>query len=595
MNRAIFLGIGLLSSIFCAAQNDITKLKPNAKEQQFSIRQNEEKNFEVELDKNLWYNITAEQKGIDVVLYIKDSNQKVLAEVDSPNGKFGIEKKTFSPDSSGRYFISIKPLHEKENSNQGNCTMRIASVSGTLKKFSKSQLLADFDVLKNAYIETKVGLWYNSYAELDSVCNLLRNRIQDNMTAWDFYKITALLTTYTKEGHSAIAPSDETNDFFLQYGTYFPFFVKIIDGKIYVLNDYQNLKTKGLIISKINGIDANKILDTFTQIEPADGYNYTSKYKWIEPAFSRYLLRFYGLSKSFAIEFKNPVTDTKSLQTITALNFKKFNELRRIFNTENPGYYSFTEPASISINAAENHAVLTINTFSANAYAGKKEGFRKYLDSVFLDINARKITNLIIDIRKNEGGNQGMEDILLSYLITKPYQKYEFVEIPSFKYSFLAYTDYKNEDDILKKELSNYFSFYNNGRYLNRPDRYQGMLPSPIHFKGKLFVLLGGLTFSGGSEFAALAKNYTEAKFIGEESGGGYYGNTSGSYLKFILPNTQVSGRIPLAKFVVNTSFNQIPFGRGLIPDEKITETVEDILNHRDTVMDFTRSLIRKK
>ncbi|WP_316762198.1 S41 family peptidase [Pedobacter aquatilis] len=594
MKKGFFLGFSLLLNVLCYAQNRLIKLKANVKEQQFFIRQNEKASFEVDLDKQLFYRIAVQQQGIDLVFSISDAKQNLIAEVDSPTGKFGLEKTTFSPDTEGKFLITVKPLKQDGNSAQGNYTIRISTVRKKLKQFNKMQLQEDFDILKNAYIETKVGLWYNSYAEFDSISGSLRNKITDRMTAWDFYKILAPLTTYTKEGHSAIATADETNDFFVQYGTYFPFFVKIIDKKVYVLNDYQKLKTRGMIISKINGRAMGDILDTFTQIEPADGYNFTSKYKWIEPAFSKYLLRFYGLSKHYNVEFENPSDKAKSMQTIKALTFKNFNQLRKGFNIANPDYYGFTKPVAFTINGPENYAVLTINTFGAGEYVGRKEGFKKYLDSVFLEINDKKIGNLVIDIRKNEGGNQGMEDILLSYLITKPYHKYESVEVPSFKYSFLEYTDYNNEDDILKKELSYYFQLHNSGRFINKPDRYQGMLPSNIHFAGKLFVMISGLTFSGGSEFAALAKNYTAAKFVGEETGGGYYGNTSGSFLKFSLPNTQITGRIPLFKFLLNTHNDTIPFGRGVIPDVTFTDSIDDILNHRDTLLDITRSLIRK-
>jgi len=188
-----------------------------------------------------------------------------------------------------------------------------------------------------------------------------------------------------------------------------------------------------------------------------------------------------------------------------------------------------------------------------------------------------------------------MEDILLAHLITDEYTKYSYVVIPSFEYSFLEMTDYKNEKDILKKELSEYFIMGNDGRYVNKPDRYQGLSPNPIHFDGNVYVLISGLTFSGGSEFAALAKNYTKAIFLGEETGGGYYGNTSGNFLRFTLPNTQLTGRIPLCKYVVNTPNNTIPFGHGLLPDEKFTESIDDVLAHNDSLLDYTVSLIKGK
>lgn len=78
-----------------------------------------------------------------------------------------------------------------------------------------------------------------------------------------------------------------------------------------------------------------------------------------------------------------------------------------------------------------------------------------------------------------------------------------------------------------------------------------------MHYSGNVYILISGLTFSGGSEFAALAKNHTNAFFIGEETGGGYYGNTSGRFLNFTLPETKTTGRLPLIKYVVETNVNK--------------------------------------
>jgi len=84
----------------------------------------------------------------------------------------------------------------------------------------------------------------------------------------------------------------------------------------------------------------------------------------------------------------------------------------------------------------------------------------------------------------------------------------------------------------------------------------------------------------------------TGAVFIGEETGGGYYGNTSGRFLNFTLPETWTTGCIPLIKYSLVTSINTIPFGRGLIPDHIIHPDIADYLNHRDPELEYVKSLI---
>ncbi|WP_131538790.1 S41 family peptidase [Pedobacter nototheniae] len=591
MYRLIII-LSILTSNICIAQN-ITKIKVNSKSERHSIERKQQAEFEVRLTKDVYYNISVEQLGIDVVVYLKDEKNKILEQKDSPTGQKGIEKIVFSPNVSGKYIIAVKPLEEAENSDKGDYTICTSTLSENLKKYSIKELQQDFDFLKNAYLETHVGLWYNSYTQFDSLCNVQNAKLRDQMTALDFYKIVAPITAFTKEGHCYISTSDGINDYFKQSGGYFPFLVKIINRKIYVLNDHEDLKTKGLMISKINGLDAGTILSKFESIEPADGYNITSKEHWIENSFAKYYRRFFEKTKSFKIEFVSATADNITYN-IPALTSKEYAIFYQKFIKENTDY-KFSKPSEFSLDTLKNLAKLTVNDLGSRNYKGGKKGFQKYLDEIFTTINSKHIKNLIIDIRKNEGGSQGMEDILLSYFSTKSYQKYKYVEIPSFSYSFLKYTDYKDEADILKKELSEEFYKAVDGRYLNKKGYYDGLPPSSIHFYGNVYILISGLTFSGGSEFASLAKNHSNAVFIGEETGGGYYGNTSGSFLKFTLPNTALPGRIPLCKFVLETQNNSIPFGHGLSPDYEIRPTIQEYLNKQDVEMELAKAMIREK
>jgi hypothetical protein len=508
---------------------------------------------------------------------------------------FGPEKIVFSPDSSDIYSLFIKPLVDTANSQQGKYAITITEFPKTLKKFNLQQLNQDFDILKNAFIETRVGLWYNTYNQYDSLCAIQKSKIKDQMTSLDFYRIVAPVVAYTKEGHSAISVSDEASSFIKQNYTYFPFVVKILEGKAYIIHDVGSLKTKGMMISKINGKSIDKILQSFYDLEPADGFNITSKYHWVENSFSKYYARLYPQVTFFDIELINPTTK-KAIQykNILPISFKAFQPLIKQVTDETPNY-GYKENSTFSIDANNSIAFLTINSFSLDSYKERRKGFKAFLEKTFNTISEQKIKNLVIDIRKNEGGEQGMEDHLLSYLISKEYIKYKYVEIPSFTYSFLQYSDYKNKPKELNDDLKEDFYQSNDGRFLNMKGHYEGDSAKANSFKGNIYILISGLTFSGGSEFAALAKNYTNAKFIGEETGGGYYGNTSGTFIRYTLPNTQLTGRIPLCKFVPQEKENTIPFGHGIIPDYYVQPSIDDFLDGHDTEMEFVKKMIEQK
>jgi len=593
--KIFILFIVLIIFNLTAIAQEIKTIEVNKEYHDFHIKENQNITLNFSLKKDVYYSITVTQKGIDVELFLKDNQGKVIEHMDSPNGKYGPEKIIYSSDKSSMFSLLIKPLKEDENAEEGDFSISITKISNHLKKLSYDQLIQDFEILKNAYIETKVGLWYNSYSQFDSLCTVQKQKIRANMNALEFYKIMAPITAYTKEGHCNIRISDQTSVYIKQNGKYFPFRVKIFDGKAYVLNNFDKFKTKGLLISKINNNSIDKILKTFLSIEPNDGYNETGKYAWIEAAFSRYYLRFFEVNpKSFDVDLINPDTREKvEYKNIPSYSYKEmksyFKSLKKILPKED-----FDKPVSFSIDSSTKTATLTVNSFDTSNYKNGKEGFHNFLDKTFKTILAHNTKYLIIDIRKNEGGEQGMEDYLLSYLIDKPYAKYKYVEIPSFSYSFIKYTDYKNDPDNLKRELKKDFAQNNDGRYLNiKGSSYEGTVPNKNNFKGKIYILISRLTFSGGSEFATMAKNYTNAIFIGEETSGGFYGNTSGTFLKFTLPNSQLTGRIPLCKFVLDSKNFDIPFGHGLLPDFKIKKNIKDHLNGIDNEMIYTKKLIK--
>ena len=594
----MYKNILIFPFLFCCSYSLLaqvpTKIEVGKTYPDLPIKLTDSASYTFSLKKDLYYSIVVEQKGIDLVIILKNKNGINVQQMDSPNGENGPEKINFSPDENAAFTLIIKHFisDDETTAKDGRYAVSVNLVPGKLASIEKPALLQDFDILKNAFVETRVGLWYNSYLQFDSLCAVQRSKISHNMNALEFYQVIAPIVTYTKEGHSAIRISDETLSYFMQNGYYFPFIIKIINGKAYVINDLYGFNTKGMLLTKINNKSIDDILKMMLTIEPADGYNITSKFHWIETAFSKYYTYFFPASKSFSVVLTDPISKKEiSYNNVPSYSFKNYKKLTDSVAKIIPNY-KFKEASFFSVDPLLNTATLTINTFNTNNYKGGRKGFQSFLDSVFKIISDKDLKNLVIDIRKNEGGAQGMEDHLLSYLIDKPYLKYKYVEIPSFNYSFLQYTDYKNQSAILEKELKEDFFLSTDGRYLNLKGHYEGDTAKATNFKGHLYILISGLTFSGGSEFAALAKNYTNAIFIGEETGGGYYGNTSGSFLKYTLPHSKLTGRIPLCKFVVQDKVFDIPFGHGVMPDYFIQPGIGEYLQGHDMEMEYVKKLI---
>jgi C-terminal processing protease CtpA/Prc len=109
------------------------------------------------------------------------------------------------------------------------------------------------------------------------------------------------------------------------------------------------------------------------------------------------------------------------------------------------------------------------------------------------------------------------------------------------------------------------------------PSNHPGKYP----FLGKVFVLIDGGTFSTAADFCAVTHHLKRAMFIGEETGGGYYGNNSGMQTVLTLPNSKIRVRIPMYEY-----WNAVPgydgTRRGTRPDRAVETKVGNLLKGID-------------
>jgi C-terminal processing protease CtpA/Prc len=109
----------------------------------------------------------------------------------------------------------------------------------------------------------------------------------------------------------------------------------------------------------------------------------------------------------------------------------------------------------------------------------------------------------------------------------------------------------------------------------------------PKHkFSGKVYVIISPITHSGGSEFSNMIYSNSKATFVGQETGGGYFGNTSGYSNELTLPNSKIEIDIPALQFIMNVE-KKLPFGSGVIPDHKVIPTFEQYINNVNAPLEY--------
>jgi C-terminal processing protease CtpA/Prc len=253
--------------------------------------------------------------------------------------------------------------------------------------------------------------------------------------------------------------------------------------------------------------------------------------------------------------------------------------------------YPGKESPSLEIIDSLKTAVLTFNTFEDSSWL-------TFLEPSFKTIRDKKIQNLIIDVRQNRGGSDLYGSNLYAYLALAPYEYYNHIEIrldslndPILKYGFLDTAGLQGHVG------KNYLKKMPNGNYL--VDKKQNAIlddapltPAENSFKGKVFILTSYKTSSGGSEFCGIAHFLKRAVFIGQETGGGYCGNSSGKLFILSLPNTKIRALVPLMRYYAAVGNCQ---GQGGIkPDYEITPSIEDLNPNTDREMKTALDLIRK-
>jgi hypothetical protein len=421
-----------------------------------------------------------------------------------------------------------------------------------------ADLRKDFVILRESLEKLHPALYrYRSKNEMNRLLDSCYLSIKEGMTTVQFFMTIRFLTSAIGDGHTACNLPRELIIEQFQNATVFPLRLYFIEEQAFIFCDSENRFKPGTEITEIDGRSINEIRKELFNYMLSDGSIESSKY-WSfngsEPSFQFFYYWLYGHKPRFRISYKaeDGVTKTALLNASVLMRNSCFNDRKPIEN------YLSLEIKDHSI------AVLTIKTFDMNRLNQEDIYFRNFLDSAFTEINAKKIKKLVIDVRNNGGGEDSNGSLLYSFLTDKPFAYYSSLETVSSKFPEDAHPNLKIQQ------------------------------PQKNNFLGKCYFLINGKSFSTTSEFCAIAKSNARGKFIGEETGGGYYGNTGGEMERVILPTTKITVVIPRRKYVLAVRPQKFK-DRGVIPDYEVIPGIDDILSNRDVQLEYALKLAEKE
>lgn len=213
------------------------------------------------------------------------------------------------------------------------------------------------------------------------------------------------------------------------------------------------------------------------------------------------------------------------------------------------------------------------------------------LKEIFGELAGKKAGSLIVDLRSNTGGNSALGENLIEYLTAE---------------SVRDFSGYVRLSPLLKEHYSGIYGrlfdlFPMGARVTNKQleaaigantfSKTFALKKSPANkFQGRVFLLIGWVTYSAAETFAALIKDNSLGVLLGEPAGNGANGPIDS--LSFTLPGSKLEIGASFAfRFRPDPGRRR---ARLLKPDICVKQTIKDFYAGKDTVLEYAKKLCKE-
>lgn len=481
-----------------------------------------------------------------------------------------------------------------------SCSVSKSSFSPA-HKYSPLQLQRDFYIYKTILEKHHPGLyWYTSKDSMDFYFNWGKEQLNDSLTEPAFKKILNYVTAKINCGHTTVRSSKAWNSYLdtTRLGKMFPLTVKVWDDAMVVtgnLNRRDSILVRGTVIKKINGKTKEELVDTMFANISTDGYNRTHKYQTLSNRgfFGSLYTNLFGISDKYTFDYLDIEGREQSI-TVPAYKAIRDTSTRtgpRIFRPSlpKPSKKERRRQAAntirlLKIDTANHTAMMNLSSF------GKGYGLRRFFRNSFNALKQNKIDHLIIDVRSNGGGSVTNSTLIGRYLATEKFKISDslYAIKKGSHYQHYIQNHFWNKlfiTFLTKKKKDGYYHFGFFERHYFKPKKSN-------HYDGKVYVLTGGNSFSATTLFLNTVIKQDNITVIGEETGGGAYGNSAWLIPDVKLPGTGLRFRLPLFRLVIDKNLPKN--GRGVQPEIFTPPTIEDVRIGSDYKLDKAMELIKK-
>jgi C-terminal processing protease CtpA/Prc len=428
---------------------------------------------------------------------------------------------------------------------------------GQIKTISKEEMIQDIDTLFSTIEQVHPDMCaVYPKQQLEKEIEQIKSELEASGDIFYFFKQIAPVVAKLGDGHTGVGFPRHALE---NVPHLFPFAVKVTypDKIIRVQNDYtqtQNTIPVGAQITRINNRDAVEMVQEMMNYE--SGEKDFFKVARLEYLFTPLI---YALYRDTIFNIEYQFNEKNDAVQVKGVSYKE-----RFENGSQKSVSVSSKPYTFSVLRDKNIGIIEFNSFV------NLKKFKRFLSSTFHKLRKKNIKNLIIDIRKNGGGNSALGDELLQYISPAPFAQFgkTTVKISDPLKQFLN-TNYK-----WKMPQPNGIETYPNSHLIE-------LKKNKLRYKGDVFLLISHYTFSSAADFSWAFKYFKVGTVVGEETGG--LAVCFGDIITPKLPNSGVSYSVSWKKF----------YGYGAT-DENTHGTLPDYAVEAEKALDFAIDLIKR-
>lgn len=360
-------------------------------------------------------------------------------------------------------------------------------------------------------------LRYASEEELGEAFGQALLEASEDRTRLEFFRIVSQAVSAVRCGHTRVRFGSVAEREVLDASGLVPFDVLLDGERAWIVHSYDPALEAGTALLAVNGRSIAEIRSTAFARMSGDGFIETGKERQLERDFGRlYVLLVQGpeeVGRPYAVRTgasAEPVT-------VEALMTAELDERR--------GVPPPRPLMSVELKPDRDVGIVRISAFGDRP---DEKPFPEQLEDCFVKVRESGVHNLVVDLRGNGGGDDNYGALLVSYMATRAFSYFDHIEVTA---------DYDGEGGVVERDGK---------RLVTEHRSLAPWEPASHRFEGTVYLLQDGWTFSTAADVATVAHYNGFATLVGEESGGGYDGNTSGVTERITLPGSGLMVGVPM-------------------------------------------------